>query len=343
MFQWGEDPPGGAQSAVAAVVEGHLLLLEAKARGVEVTLADVERFIQLEAEPAMRIAFLQFEQLFGHQAVIKFHQMVQTTELMKGEILPQEILGLVGLLPTDDDLLDFYLENRQAFLEPLRMRIGIILLDNEEESARVLERLEGGDDFSVVAREHSMDELTAREGGLVSDPLTIGQIKSTFPPEVADTLSLMEEGSWSGPFQYPVGIDIEAHLFVTMVGRKEEVEHSFEEVIETVRSIVTEMRFMPHYQRWIVERLNEQGLVFDFDLFGTLRLDLLGMTEEFPSSESTDETPLEELESPPVVPSDETPLEELESPPVVPSDETPLEELESPPVVPSEPSTEEGS
>lgn len=151
------------------LIERILLLAEAKRRG-------------LQPEPEkLRKAMEQFEQRNSTNAVWQKQRELLLPaleqELGENELLEQIEKGArQAPQPQPEQLRQYYEGHHDAFTEPERVRLSIILLKvdpglSQPEKAKILEqakalhaRLVAGADFAALAKEHSGDE-TASSGG----------------------------------------------------------------------------------------------------------------------------------------------------------------------------------
>jgi parvulin-like peptidyl-prolyl isomerase len=69
----------------------------------------------------------------------------------------------------EEEIARYYEAHKDEFLEPARVHLRHILVDNVGEGEKVLARLEDGEDFGSVAAEVSKDEYTAHQGGLIGE------------------------------------------------------------------------------------------------------------------------------------------------------------------------------
>lgn len=91
-----------------------------------------------------------------------------TNEELRQEILDQLILEKVltkDVIINDDQVNTYYEENQSLYNIPTTYRTSMIIVESLEEANRVLKELENGSDFSVLAREHSLDTNSASLGG----------------------------------------------------------------------------------------------------------------------------------------------------------------------------------
>lgn len=96
-----------------------------------------------------------------------------------------------------DAEIDRYLDEHREEYEPRKQyRLAQILVNDEEEAESILSQLNGGADFSALARLYSLDEFSAENGG------DLGWVEDQDPfedPQVLRTASTMNVGELTGP------------------------------------------------------------------------------------------------------------------------------------------------
>lgn len=299
MHREGGDTYGpGWLAPLLAVVEGRLMILEAGARGEIVTDEDVDRFLRFGEDPGDLQVYNDYVTLFGEEMVLDYYRMVLTVRRMKDEVLPDELLLAAGQVPTEEEMLAFFVEHQREmpFTEPAQMRLAVILVDGAEDAAEVESILMAGEPFEEVAKTWSLDEATKGRGGDIGQGLTPQQLATAFPPPMVPAIDALEVGAFTGP--YPLGDTADSTtLFVKMLDRSEQVEHGFDEMRSVVADVLEAMRVPDLYEEWARERLQDHGVVFHSDLFAPVAEDLLA--PEFSSDLSLPEAPAAEAPAEP--------------------------------------------
>jgi peptidyl-prolyl cis-trans isomerase C len=192
-----------------------------------------------------------------------FIQTVQGDPLLQ---LPEEVLnelvdGQVGATararvtaPSEAELEELYTESPAAAGV---MCIRRIVVGTEEAAGDVLEELAGGADFAALADEHSTDEATAAEGGVVTSEqgepcVPISQAATVVDPAVAAAALDGRPGVVTGPVETEGGWEVI-------------VVRPFEEVAEALTTMfadragdllflgylaTTDIEVDPRYGRW---------------------------------------------------------------------------------------------
>ena len=123
----------------------------------------------------------------------KLRQMEK--ELMVNKILEQELKDKIKI--ENDDLENYFKAHKQDYIEKEAVRLSLIKAGMKEISGKIIEKLKNGKDFSVLAREISLDDKTAKNGGRFSgwvrkgeDDLGIGSVDA-----LAEVLFSAKQGS----------------------------------------------------------------------------------------------------------------------------------------------------
>jgi len=85
-----------------------------------------------------------------------------TTQL-RNQALRKRVVGTIE--PTDADLEAYFEKNISRYDTPEEIRASHILVADEETAQEILDQLHGGADFTELAKEHSIDTASAKEGG----------------------------------------------------------------------------------------------------------------------------------------------------------------------------------
>jgi peptidyl-prolyl cis-trans isomerase C len=143
---------------------------------------------------------------------------ILTARLIKDEIEED-------ILISDKDIRFFYQENRDLFMTPEVMRVSHILSQSKEDALAVMDMLQNGADFEVVARAKSVDP-TAQQGG------DIGYFpKGQLMPEFERACAELEIGETSGLVQTKLGYHI-----IKLTDRREPRLKPVAEVKETIEN-----------------------------------------------------------------------------------------------------------
>lgn len=75
---------------------------------------------------------------------------------------------------TEADAKTFYTANKDKYVEPAEATISHILVADEAQAGKVLQRIDNDEDFAALAKELSIDEQTKADGGRIAEPVVKG-------------------------------------------------------------------------------------------------------------------------------------------------------------------------
>jgi foldase protein PrsA len=187
-------------------------------RGGSITLDELAHSIDAARLAALRPAQqrLQVEQLLSDrldgellelEGEARWDEVPEATaaELrgLEEELLFRSLLATVALRDvtvTADEMHAWYEENRETYVEPVRIKMAIALLDTEGDADRFLSEVADGARFSTLARERSLDEGTARHGGVAGWVTEAEAI-----PELRGEAFTLPAGTTGGPVALEAG------------------------------------------------------------------------------------------------------------------------------------------
>jgi foldase protein PrsA len=156
--------------------------------------------------------------------------------------------------PTDEQLKDYYDQNLEQFKE-IKMSAQHILVeaDKEELAKEIVAKLKKGEDFAALAKQHSTDPGTKDKGG---DLGTFSSKNHSFDPVFAQAALALEQGQISDPVQTQFG------WHIIKANTKENVEQTFEEAKETIKSILQQNSLLDAYTKKLDELREEIGVTY---------------------------------------------------------------------------------
>jgi len=144
-----------------------------------------------------------------------------TEQILVQALIEREILNKLKV--NDEEVLEYYEENKDSFTEKEQVHLYNILLENEEEAQDVLEQLKAGGDFSEIAKEKSTGPSAAQGGDL--GYLT----KGTIIPEIENVVFALELEKLSEVIKTDFGFHI-----LKITEKKPEIVKTIEEVKEDI-------------------------------------------------------------------------------------------------------------
>jgi parvulin-like peptidyl-prolyl isomerase len=201
-------------------------------------------------------------------------------QLMINSIL-EETRNQVSI--SDEELLEYYNENKDSFLEPEQVHARHILLETEEEANNLLQQLkEGLTDFAELAKEKSIGPSAPSGGDLGF--FTRGQMVKEFE----DAAFSLEPGKISGVVQTQFGYHI-----IKCEEKKEEYSPTFEEAKERIINILRSQRENEAITALTSKLKEEANIVINYDFDAEIE-SLKSSAEESQTPESTEQLTSEE-------------------------------------------------
>jgi foldase protein PrsA len=158
------------------------------------------------------------------------HETITDEEEWKKQIeynlLLEEMLTRDVTIPAKE-IQEFYEENESLYKIPTTYHLSHITVKSKEEADQVVEELESGSNFSVLAMEKSTDEFSSNQGG---DLGFITKESGYLPKEYEGLLTSLKPSSWEGPIQ--VGDEYAIIFLHELIEGK---EYSFNDVKEHIR------------------------------------------------------------------------------------------------------------
>ena len=209
-----------------------IMAQKAKEKGITVGDEEVNGPLQ-ELKERMREQWDEFLRTSG-----------QTAEGIKDE-LRRRIL-LVKLMLPEQEVKEFYEQNRTRFDEPTQAKYRRVILDSKSEAQRVREQIVSGKlDFAQAVEEKSIDPIGKRRGGEIGPVAQGGG-----DPGVAGLLFTLDIGEISEPVEsvYPKG----SYQIIEVLERTQGKQSTYEESKSGVREVMMQQR-----QREVGEYLND--------------------------------------------------------------------------------------
>lgn len=181
---------------------------------------------------------------------------------------------------SDEELLEYYNENKESFLEPEQVHARHILVEAEEEANNLLLLLkEGLTDFAELAKEKSIGPSAPSGGDLGF--FTRGQMVKEFE----DAAFSLEPGEISGVVQTQFGYHI-----IKCEEKKEEYSPTFEEAKERISNTLKYQKENEAISALISKLKEEAVIVYNYDFDAEIESLKSAAEEEQPSDSAEQET-----------------------------------------------------
>ncbi|MFY0545761.1 peptidyl-prolyl cis-trans isomerase [Brevibacillus sp. H7] len=178
----------------------------------------------------------KIQESYGSSTDSEFQTALQQQGGTDVEALRQEItyqlllqeLATRDVAVSDDELLAYYNNHLSQYAQPMQARVWQIVVASLAEAKQVHRELQNGANFTTLAKERSIDNLTAANGGDMGwvsfrDPHLADSLKETIA-----SLGLNEDSN-------PVPLQQGQYAIIRVIDRKEAKQLSFDEVKDQIR------------------------------------------------------------------------------------------------------------
>jgi len=177
----------------------------------------------------------QIRESYGSQTDSEFRDALKqqggtTPEAVEQEITYQMLLqelAIQDISISDEELRTYYATHADRYTHPMKVRLWQIVVASREESEQVLQELKNGANFATLAKERSIDPLTAPNGG---DAGWVSLTDSSLTDEAKTILSSLELEKNSPPVESGG-----KYYIYRLSDRKEAEQITFEQAKEDIR------------------------------------------------------------------------------------------------------------
>ncbi|MGD8192469.1 peptidyl-prolyl cis-trans isomerase [Brevibacillus ginsengisoli] len=210
------------QQVLSEMINRQVVNQEAKRLGITVD----EKRVQAELENMQESdgSGSQFLDLSVHKEAGSGNQ--ELMDEIRYRLLLEEI-AIKDIEVDEARIRDYYESHRAEFGQPARAQLSIITVATEAEAEQVLQDLEQGANFATLAKERSIDSLTAPTGGEMG---WISLANEAIPRGIRETVPTLKIGQDSKPI--PV---VEGFAVIRVLQSKKANQLSYGEAKDTVR------------------------------------------------------------------------------------------------------------
>lgn len=156
---------------------------------------------------------------------------------------------------TDEEMAEYFETNKEKFGQEEQVKASHILVETEEEALEVKAKIDAGEDFAELAKEHSTDTANSEQGGNLGY-FPEGKMVKEFS-DVAFSLGIDEISD-------PVKTNHGYHI-IKVEDRLEEKLPVFEENIDEIKNQLFQTKSYEAYMKWYAEKLEEYDIISYLD------------------------------------------------------------------------------
>jgi len=244
------DPKDRPQKEViiTQLIEQILLEQEAKKNGITISEAEVDRGVEL-VKNQFNLNEQDFNEVLKKQNLTpELFREQWRTQMLGNKLIKSKLQGQVAV--TEDEIRKYYEENYGKIEPSEEVHIAHILIpsDQEEKAIEVANMAKSGEDFESLAKEHSIDTISAEKGG------ELGYFKKGDLVEPLENATQNAEiGEIVGPISSPSGFHIIKILDKTESG--EDIKYI--ENRNSIREVIYEKKATEALKNWLEEMKNQ--------------------------------------------------------------------------------------
>ena len=182
-----------------------------------------------------------FKAMFMKQAVsLETWKERLKRQLLIDKVMRKELVSKISVTP--EEIRDYYEQHREEWARGKQIRVHHILLPDKEKADLVLEDLKKGEDFSTLARVHSIAPESEQGGDM--GYVTCGQLPKCFE----DPLFRLRKDAVSPVIKTPYGY----HIF-KVIEEKHAGESKIEDWIEKIKARIQREKLEAAYGPWLAK------------------------------------------------------------------------------------------
>jgi foldase protein PrsA len=228
------------QEALNALIINKIILSEAKDKNINITKENIQDEIDKMIESVG--GEQSFDMALQYSGVSKddLEKNVETNLYLKKLLEPEISI-------TEEEQKTYFEENKEAFNQQEEVKARHILVETEKEALDIKEKLDAGESFEKLAKEHSIDPSNKEQGG------ELGFFsKGKMVPEFENVAFSLKVGEISSPVKTSFGYHI-----IEVEDKKEAKEANYEDSKEDVKDMIFQQKFPDAYNAWLQDKFEK--------------------------------------------------------------------------------------
>jgi foldase protein PrsA len=228
------------EAALDTLIAEKIVELESKEKEITVKKSEMEEELQTIQDS------YGDEEAFIEALASSGASLDSVKENIKTYLLTEKLLQ-DRISISDDQVKEYFEENKDSFAQEEQVEASHILVEDEETAKEVKDKLDNGGDFAELAKEYSTDTSNAESGG------ELGFFaKGEMVTEFDEKAFAMKKGEISEPVKTEFGYHI-----IKVTDKKEAKEAVLDEHKEEVKDLLFDQALQTEYGTWLEEQKEE--------------------------------------------------------------------------------------
>jgi foldase protein PrsA len=228
------------QAALNTLITEKIVALEAAKQNISVSEEEVQKELDISIEQSGgKEQFAQALAYYGYTEE-DIRKNIRTNFTIRKLMEPQITI-------TEEEMQQYFNENKTSFDTPEQVKASHILVDSEEKALEVKEKIKAGNDFAELAKEYSTDEGSKSQGG------QLGYFqRGDMAQQFEDAAFALEVGGISDPVETGFGYHI-----IKVEDKIAAKEANYEDSKDEVKENLIEQRIPELFNNWLQEKNTE--------------------------------------------------------------------------------------